>query len=107
MSAHQILSEIRDIYQALLQLDSLAPSLAVNTLLTRLVNLCITPYSEILSSYFFSINGVEDLCIKLRPICSQAEGELERYWAEKIVEVACGTTSSSSINNLTSFFLKS
>lgn len=95
MSAHQILSEIQSIYRTLSSLESLAPSVPVNTLLTRLVNLCVVPYSETLSSYFFAISGVEDLCVKLRPICSQAEGELERYWANRIVEIASGTTSSS------------
>ncbi|OAL57426.1 Nicotianamine synthase [Pyrenochaeta sp. DS3sAY3a] len=92
MSAHQILSEIQSIYRTLSSLESLAPSVPVNTLLTRLVNLCVVPYSETLSSYFFAISGVEDLCVKLRPICSQAEGELERYWADRIVEIANGTT---------------
>ncbi|RAR02611.1 nicotianamine synthase [Stemphylium lycopersici] len=84
-SAHQLVSEIRDIYTTLNELSSLAPSDPVNTLLTRLVNLCVVPYSAEFTTCFFQIAGVEALCAKLRPLCSEAEGELEKYWAERML----------------------
>ena len=84
-SAHQLVSEIRDIYTTLNELSSLAPSAPVNTLLTRLVNLCVVPYSAEFTTCFFQIAGVEALCAKLRPLCSEAEGELEKYWAERML----------------------
>ena len=81
-STHQLLSEIRDVYTILSELSSLVPSETVNTLLTRLVDLCVAPYSTEFTTYFFKIPGVEELCEKLRSICSVAEGELEQYWAK-------------------------
>ncbi|EUC34136.1 hypothetical protein COCCADRAFT_4471 [Bipolaris zeicola 26-R-13] len=84
-AAHQLVAEIRDIHSRLSELSSLAPSHSVNTLLTRLVNLCVVPYSAEFTTYFFNIAGVEQLCDKLRPICSEAEGELEKFHAERML----------------------
>ena len=84
-SVHQLVSEIRDIHTKLSELSSLAPSEQVNTLLTRLVSLCVVPYSTEFTTYFFKISSVEQLCDKLRPICSAAEGELEKYWAKRML----------------------
>jgi nicotianamine synthase len=85
-STHQLVSEIRNIYVSLSKLSSLAPLEPVNTLLTQLVNLCVIPYSAKFTSYFFSIPGVESLCTNLRPLCSEAEAELERYWARRMLD---------------------
>jgi nicotianamine synthase len=85
-SAHQLVSEIRNIYTSLADLSSLAPSGQVNTLLTRLVNLCIVPYSAEFTAYFLNIPSVESLCMKLRPLCSEAEGELENHWARRMLD---------------------
>src|SRR5687767_12029241 len=82
ISARTLASEIRDIYRALSELADLAPGDNVNALLTRLVSLCIVPYSHDFVSYFSSIEGIHTLCEQLRPLCATAEGELEQYWAK-------------------------
>ena len=84
--AQTLASEIRDIYYALAELPDLTPGNEVNTLLTRLVNLCITPYSQDFITYFSGIEGIHMLCEKLRLLCAAAEGELERFWAGRITE---------------------
>jgi nicotianamine synthase len=84
-SAYKLFAEIRDIHDTLSTLTSLAPGPQVDTLLTKLVNLCVESYSAEYTKVFFSINGVEHLCEKLRPICAVAEGELEKFWAGQIV----------------------
>ncbi|KAF1930543.1 Nicotianamine synthase, partial [Didymella exigua CBS 183.55] len=85
-AAQTLASEIRDILHALSKLPDLRPGNKINTLLTRLVSLCVIPYSTELVNYFFNIEGVLTLCEKLRPLCATAEGELERFWASKIVD---------------------
>ncbi|EOA86670.1 hypothetical protein ACJQWK_08512 [Exserohilum turcicum] len=85
-AAHQLVSEIRDIHDALCELTSLAPAPRINALLTRLVDLCVVPYSVDFTTRFFQISGVEVLCEKLRPICSAAEGELEKHWAQRMID---------------------
>ncbi|KAL1798178.1 hypothetical protein ACET3X_002215 [Alternaria dauci] len=84
-AAHRIASEIREIYTVLSGLSSLAPCEQVNSLLTKLVNLCVVPYSTEFTSYFFRIPGIEGLCSNLRPLCSEAEGELEKHWAKRML----------------------
>lgn len=85
-TAHQLLEDIQGIYSALIRLPSLAPGPDINALLTRLVDLCIQPYGEAFSAYFLSLQGVISLCESLRPLCGAAEGELERYWAQRMLE---------------------
>jgi hypothetical protein len=87
-AAHRLYTEIQDIYTALYKLDNLAPGPQINELLTRLVKLCIEPYSAHFITNFFSIHGVQKLCEVLRPICAAAEGELETYWAQRILQDA-------------------
>src|SRR5690242_11805799 len=83
-SCQNLVSEIRSIYHALIELPDLAPGNKVNALLTRLVSICVEPYSQDFITYFFHIEGVHTLCEQLRPLCAIAEGELERFWAHKI-----------------------
>lgn len=85
-AAQTLASEIRDIHHALSELPDLRPGEKINSLLTRLVSLCVVPYSTEFVNYFFSIEGITTLCEKLRPLCAGAEGELETYWASKIIE---------------------
>jgi nicotianamine synthase len=87
-SAYKLLSEIREIHETLSALTSLAPGDPVDQLLTRLVNLCIVPYSAEFTEYFFNISGVASLCEELRPLCATAEGELEKYWANRMIQEA-------------------
>lgn len=87
-SAHALIEEIRSIYAALLTLPNLSPDTKINTLLTRLVDLCILPYGDDFANYVLHIKSVEELCLQLRSICSAAEGALERYWAQIIISNA-------------------
>ena len=84
-SAHALHAEIRAIYQDLVELETLVPGDKINNLLTRLVSLCIAPHDAAFTDYFFSIKGAEDLCSKLRTICAVAEGELEKYWVDRML----------------------
>ena len=87
VAAHQLLSEVQSIYSALKNCSSLAPGPEVNTLLTRLVDLCIQPQSPACITYFFSLPVVPSLCQSLRPLCAAAEGELERHWTDRILNI--------------------
>jgi len=85
VSAHRLLSEIQAIYDTLSTMSSLAPGPQVDKLLSRLVNLCIEPYSAEFTTSFFNITGVAHLCSALRPLCATSEGELEKHWAARIM----------------------
>ena len=85
-AAHQIHTEIQSIYEKLSVLPSLEPGEQVNCLLTRLVNLCISPCSADVLSHLAKINGFQTLCERLRPLCATAEGELENHWAQQIIQ---------------------
>ena len=95
LPAHKIVEEIKNIHLALSKLPSLTPGPPINALLTRLVELCTRPYSKEFSEYIMNTQEAEDLSAKLRPICGQAEGELESHWARHILSTA--TTSNRSI----------
>jgi len=87
-SAHRLFAEIQGIYTDLLKLPNLAPGGPVDELLTRLVGLCITPQSADFVSSLFSIRGANELYEELRPLCAAAEGELEKFWAGRIIQDA-------------------
>ncbi|KAH5106895.1 hypothetical protein HBI46_101220 [Parastagonospora nodorum] len=87
-SAHKLFAEIQEIYADLLKLPNLAPGGQVDELLTRLVGLCITPQSADFVSTLFSIRGANELYEELRPLCAAAEGELEKFWAGRIIQDA-------------------
>lgn len=84
-AAHTLLAEIQSIHTTLTTLPSLAPGPVIDELLTRLVNLCTQPYSTSFSDVFLSLPGVEPLSENLRILCAEAEGELEKHWAKKIL----------------------
>ncbi|KAJ8117701.1 hypothetical protein OPT61_g1168 [Boeremia exigua] len=84
-SSQTLASHIRSIHQALSELSDLAPGDTVNSLLTQLVSLCVEPRSHEFTTQFFNIQGIPKLCEQLRPICAKAEGELETFWAKKII----------------------
>lgn len=84
-AAHQVFVEIESIYNALIDLPSLAPGLQINSLLTRLVTLCSLPYSPDLSQEILRLCASRNLCENLRPLCGTAEGCLESYWAQHII----------------------
>ncbi|KAF2644552.1 Nicotianamine synthase [Massarina eburnea CBS 473.64] len=85
-SVQQLFSQIGDIYEELSCLDNVSPGERVNGLLTRLVGLCVQPYGSEFEACFLAIEGVQELCASLQSICARAEGELESYWARRILE---------------------
>jgi nicotianamine synthase len=87
-SAHKLFAEIQEIFTDLLKLPNLAPGGQVDELLTRLVGLCITPQSADFVRTLFSIRGANELYEELRPLCAAAEGELEKFWAGRIIQDA-------------------
>jgi len=84
-AAHKVFAEIQSIYDALIKLSSLAPGLQINSLLTRLVDLCASPHSPDISNEILRLCVFENLCENLRPLCGAAEGCLESYWAQHII----------------------
>ncbi|KAF2656321.1 NAS-domain-containing protein [Lophiostoma macrostomum CBS 122681] len=86
--AHQLVKEIRSIYSSLQALSGLKPSPQVDTLLTRLVEICTASHSEALASYLLSLQGVDGLFAALRVLCAAAEGELEKYWTLRILDTS-------------------
>lgn len=93
--AHELHREIHGIYQQLASLNCLAPCELVNTMLTRLVTLCIEPYGLETIEHFNQVDGVQNLCQNLQVLCATAEGELERYWVQKILNGVVGEERSS------------
>lgn len=97
-AAYKLAEEIHRIYSTLRTLTSLAPSPKVNALLTRLVELCIQPHSSSLAAHVLSLPRVSNLCLALRPLCATAEGELEKYWANRILNSSSPTASPSPVS---------
>jgi hypothetical protein len=97
-AAQKLYSQIQHIHTSLATLPSLVPGEQINELLTRLVNLCILPYSADFTASFFAIRGVNNLCSTLRTLCSSAEGELESFWAVHILRGARAKSSYSPPN---------
>jgi hypothetical protein len=87
-SVHDLTDELHHILTALKQLPNLAPGPQVNTLLSRLVDLCAEPYSEDFANEVLEISGTQTLASALRPICAEAEGELERHWARRMLDTS-------------------
>ncbi|ORY06895.1 Nicotianamine synthase [Clohesyomyces aquaticus] len=84
-SAHDLFQQIQSIYLSLIRLPNLAPGPQINSLLTRVVDLCTTPRSEEFTNYVLRIKNMDILCANLRTICGTAEGELEAYWARRFL----------------------
>lgn len=91
-SAHHLFAEANSIHERLHKVSSLAPGDQVNTLLSRLVSLCIPPYDPELVTYFNKIDGIDTLRTSLRTLCSTAEGELEAHWALRILHQCSSVT---------------
>jgi nicotianamine synthase len=84
-AAHKLATEIYDIYHSLINLPNLKPGNEVNALLTRLVDLCIETYDRDFVADFFNVGGINAICSQLRSLCATAEGELESFWAQKLI----------------------
>ncbi|KAF2013923.1 Nicotianamine synthase [Aaosphaeria arxii CBS 175.79] len=87
-----LIDEVRRIYHEVQALSSLAPGKEIDALLTRLVHLCIQPYSDDFIAKTLSSPEANELCLSLRPLCAAAEGELEKYWANRILASAAASS---------------
>lgn len=69
---------IQELYKELIELPALAPTDRVNALFTELVKKAVDSQS----SYALDMAAVG----KLQKICGEAECELEKYWARRIID---------------------
>jgi nicotianamine synthase len=88
--AVRIIDEVVSLVDALASLQSLKPCPEVNQLFGRLVSLCIKPYTSSLALQVLQNKQIQLLIPRLRQFCSEGEGELERYWANAILEQCHG-----------------
>jgi nicotianamine synthase len=84
--ARRITDEVVSLVNALASSPSLKPCPDINQLFSRLVSLCIKPYSSSLACQVLQNKQIQRLTPRLRQICSEGEGELEKYWARKIIQ---------------------
>ncbi|KAF2186685.1 Nicotianamine synthase [Zopfia rhizophila CBS 207.26] len=88
--------QIKGIYYSLLpHQHDLSPRPEINTLLSRLVDLCTATHSKTFTCNVFQIKGIEQITAALRPLCGTAEGELESYWARVILTSCTGPVTAS------------
>lgn len=90
--AHRILAKLQEINGQLLHFPSLAPGDQVNSLLTDLVSFCIQPCNPECLAQLSSMSAFTKTCKSLRSLCARAEGELEAYWAQRIIEGSGGVS---------------
>ncbi len=86
-----LLSEMGAIEHLLARCPHLAPADDVDGLLTRLVDLCIAPYSADFAERFFAADAATALCRSLRSLCATAEAELERHWVARMLDAAAAS----------------
>jgi hypothetical protein len=83
--ATQIAESIFAIYERLASLRDLKPRPEVDTLFSQLVSTCTKQYSSQLASQILANKCMQRITPRLRSLCSEGEGELERFWARKIL----------------------
>jgi len=85
--SNDIVGEVMEIYHELSQFrDNLAPQPAINQLFTRLVEMCIVPRNDSIVQAVLLNKDIQLITRHLRQLCSQGESELEKHWANKILE---------------------
>jgi len=80
--AYQIVEEILLIANELASLPDLKPCSRVNDLFGQLVSLCIQPWNKKVAEEILEDKRTKSVTKRLREICAEGEGELERYWAQ-------------------------
>lgn len=88
IEASRLATEIREIYADISGLADLKPRAGVNALFSRLVDLCIKPRNERVVRAVLEDTDVQFLTPRLRQLCSDAEAELERFWANEILRAS-------------------
>lgn len=83
--AADIVESICSVYERLASLRELKPSAEVNSLFGQLVATCIQQHPTGLASQIFANKRIRLITPWLRQLCSKGEGELERFWARKIL----------------------
>jgi hypothetical protein len=80
--AYQIVEEILLIANELASLPNLKPCSRVNNLFGQLVSLCIKPWNKKVAEEVLEDKRTKAVTKRLREMCAEGEGELERYWAQ-------------------------
>ncbi|OCL13483.1 Nicotianamine synthase [Glonium stellatum] len=83
--AIQVAEEIVGIYNDLVVMADLRPGKEVNSLFSRLVEICVKPRNDKVVDAVLENKQIKRLAPQLRQICSNAEAELEGFWANRIL----------------------
>lgn len=82
---HHTAAKIQSIHRTLVDhAHDLRPSPIINGILTDLVEICISPYSEIQAQAIMSLLSDKQI-MDLRRLCGEAEGLLEAEWARRMI----------------------
>lgn len=83
--ASRLVEEVLLIADDLASLEDLRPCSRVNDLFGQLVSLCIKPWNETVVEEVMGDKKIKGVIGKLREVCAEGEGELEKYWAERFL----------------------
>lgn len=97
--AEQLIEEILLVADELASRQDLKPCSRVNDLFGRLVSTCIKPWNKTVVETVLGDREIEGVVGRLREMCGEGEGELERYWAERFLEELGQTASDTSIED--------
>lgn len=84
--AEELVEEILGIADELASRTDLKPCSRVNDLFGRLVSTCIKPWNKIVVERVLGGREIEGAIGRLREMCAEGEGELEKYWAARFLE---------------------
>ena len=84
-----IIDEVSDICAKLGACEDLSPGEEVNKLFSRLVQICIAPRSSDVVETVLGNGQIKRLATDLQRLCSEGEGKLESFWANRIID--CGS----------------
>jgi hypothetical protein len=83
---NQIVVEVIEIASELASLSDLKPCSRVNDLFGQLVSLCIKPWSAKVAEEVLGDKKIKAVVKRLRRMCAEGEGELEKHWAQVFLE---------------------
>jgi Nicotianamine synthase protein len=83
--SYKLIEEILDIANDLASLSNLKPSSHVNDLFSQLVSLCIKPWNRKVVEDVLENKRVIAVKKRLREVCAEGEGQLEKYWAQEFL----------------------
>lgn len=84
--AEELVEEILCIADELASRGDLKPCSRVNELFGQLVSTCIKSWNRTVLERVLGDREIEGVIGRLRRMCAEGEGELEKYWAERFLE---------------------